>query len=115
MIRLLAAPSHPYIVFVDADLLILDSSLNLTAIAYASTADVTMSADSMDVANSGCMIVRTTSSSALQFFTQWLALRAAKGVFCDQHALNRLSLSAGFQRDRLKVGPSLLQPSPLLR
>ena len=78
------------LVSIDTDLLILDWSLDAGQILDAHPeADLIMSADALDVGNTGFLIVRNTKW-ALSFFQEWWDSRHMKHTFCDQHVLNKL-------------------------
>lgn len=82
-----------YFIFFDADLLFLDNApadFLLQTIREHSEADIIMSEDLYDFANSGLMITKVSSWS-LRFFQRWWALSSGH-AFCDQHVLNLLSL-----------------------
>jgi hypothetical protein len=79
-----------YIVFMDADLIILSDTFDVQSIINNnSQADLIMSADTLDSANTGFMIVRNTPWS-IDFFSRWWDMRHTANTFCDQHVLNRL-------------------------
>eukprot|EP01039_Chlorochromonas_danica_P000586 gene586-631_t len=80
------------LVYLDADLMVLDSSVDIEQLLLAHPkADLLLAQDSLDWANTGFIIVRDTPWSR-QALAEWWSLRYAPGVFCDQHALNLLSL-----------------------
>lgn len=80
------------LVYLDADLMVLDSSLDIEHLLFSHPkADLLLAQDSLDWANTGFIIVRDTPWSR-QALAEWWSLRYAPGVFCDQHALNLFSL-----------------------
>jgi hypothetical protein len=84
------------ILYLDADIL-LDKyfgtlhTLVLRPINKFSDIDVILSEDLLDYGNSGVLILKNTDWTR-SFLQRWWDLREAKNVFCDQHALNFLSL-----------------------
>lgn len=79
-----------HIVFMDADLVILDVEFNIAStINKYPGANLILAADEIDVANTGFMIVRNTPWS-IEFFDRWWTARGSKDTFCDQHVLNKL-------------------------
>ena len=84
------AKTVSYLVFIDADLLILDPEFDAeSVIAAHPTANLIVAADVLDTANTGFMIVRNCPWS-IDFFDRWWASRDLAGTFCDQHVLNKL-------------------------
>jgi hypothetical protein len=78
------------LVFIDTDLLLLDWSLDVTTLLDKhAQADLILSADALDVGNTGFLIVRNTEW-AVSFFNEWWESRLMKHTFCDQHVLNKL-------------------------
>lgn len=76
--------------FIDTDLLILDWTLDVAEVLDGHPdADVILSADALDVGNTGFLIIRNTAW-ALSFFQEWWDSRYMKHTFCDQHVLNKL-------------------------
>lgn len=78
------------IVMIDADLVILSESFNVQTIANQyPQANLILAQDSIDVANSGFMIVRNSPWSK-EFFAKWWEQKGMLNTFCDQHVLNKL-------------------------
>lgn len=78
------------LVYVDADLAVLDFNLSIELYldSYPDT-DLFMSADALDVANSGFLIARNTDWNR-SFFAMWWLKKDSKFTFCDQHVFNKL-------------------------
>ena len=84
------AAEQEAIVFVDTDLVVLDWSLDPSeALQRHPDADLLLSADALDVGNTGFLIIRNTAW-AREFFQKWWDARYLMGTFCDQHVLNKL-------------------------
>ena len=84
------------IISIDTDLIILDWSLDVELILdNHPEADLILSADALDIGNTGFLIVRNTPW-AIAFFQEWWDSRFMKYTFCDQHVLNKLY--AGLRR-----------------
>ena len=78
------------LVSIDTDLLVLDWTLDVAEILDTyPNADLILSADALDVGNTGFLIIRNTAW-ALSFFQEWWDSRHMKHTFCDQHVLNKL-------------------------
>lgn len=78
------------IVSIDTDLFILDWGLDVEQILDTyPEADLILSADALDIGNTGFLIVRNTPW-AISFFQEWWDSRFMKHTFCDQHVLNKL-------------------------
>jgi len=84
------AHNSSFLVFMDADLVILDPYFDvLSIIAQYPSANLILATDEIDVANTGFMIVRNVPWS-VDFFDRWWAAKDTKDTFCDQHVLNKL-------------------------
>jgi len=85
------ATSCSYFVIFDADLIVTNfEKLNIEAMGdIYRDADVIMSDDSLDIGNTGFLIIRNTVWS-LQFFKMWWEQRDSPFTFCDQHVLNKI-------------------------
>ena len=78
------AATQQAIVFVDADLVVLDWRLDVKEVLHAHPrADLIMSADALDSANTGFLVVRNSAWSRA-FFLKWWRSRFLKHTFCDQ-------------------------------
>lgn len=94
------------LVYVDADLAILDFSLDIdTYLLKHSTYDLIMSADALDVGNTGFLIIRNTNWSR-KFFAAWWLQRGSKFTFCDQHVLNKIYHEKEEWQQKIKILPS---------
>ena len=94
------------LVYADADLAVLEFSLDLHIyLSKYSTHDLIMSADTMDVGNTGFFIVRNTDW-ARKFLALWWFSRDSKFTFCDQHVLNKMYHGKKEWRQRIKILPS---------
>jgi hypothetical protein len=84
---------YDYLVFLDADLVVLDPTLDIDALLQTyPDADVLLSHDSLDYANTGVLIVRNNEWSKA-FFRRWWSMKdTTANAFCDQHVLNHLSM-----------------------
>jgi hypothetical protein len=86
-----------YLIYLDADILLSNPSVNISEIIRQTYAEnpqthVIMSEDLLDYGNSGVLIVENHPWS-LFFLNSWLEMKSSPNTFCDQHVLNRLSLS----------------------
>lgn len=92
---------------IDADLIIIDTSLDITQIMSSyPKAHILMSADPSDVGNTGFIIVRNTKW-AYHFFQTWWETRYS--FDCDQHALNDLYsklLQTKKSKDKVAILPA---------
>lgn len=78
------------LVSIDTDLIILDWDLSVEEILdNHPEADLILSADALDIGNTGFLIIRNTAW-AVTFFEEWWDSRFMKHTFCDQHVLNKL-------------------------
>ena len=78
------------LVYIDTDLVVLSWSLDpAAALSRFPEADLILSADALDIGNTGFLIVRNTLWSR-SFFHLWWDSRHMPGTFCDQHVLNKL-------------------------
>lgn len=95
------AKNSSYLVFIDADLVILDPEFDaMNVISAYPSANLIVASDAIDTANTGFMIVRNCPWS-IDFFNRWWAGREMTDSFCDQHVLNKLLKNA---TDRNFVG-----------
>ena len=84
------ARSYSYVVFIDADLAIINREFNVDrVISDHSNANLILAEDQIDIANTGFLIVKNTPWS-IAFFEKWWDAKEMKGTFCDQHVLNKL-------------------------
>ena len=84
------AKRYEYLVFIDADLMIIDDAFDISKhIVQNKDADIILASDSIDVANTGFMIVRNTKWS-IDFLERWWGSMGMMNTFCDQHVLNNL-------------------------
>jgi hypothetical protein len=88
---------YKYLIYLDADILLSNPSVNISEIIRQTCAEnplthVIMSEDLLDYGNSGVLIVENHPWS-LFFLNSWLEMKSSPNTFCDQHVLNRLSLS----------------------
>ena len=87
---LLDSTSSSYIVLTDADLFFLDFDFRIeNIIEKYPEAMMILSEDSMDVGNTGFMILRNHAWTKA-FFELWWETRDLPGTHCDQHVLNYL-------------------------
>jgi len=79
------------LVYYDADLVVteLDSFTIESVLRDNPAANLIMSADALDVANTGFIVMRN-SQWTLDFFASWWAAKDSHLTFCDQHVLNKL-------------------------
>jgi hypothetical protein len=88
------AADSKILVFIDADVTILDFNLSFEDITdMYPTTDIFLCADALDVANTGMLIVRNTLW-AISFLEEWWNRKDSPGTFCDQHVFNRLYAQA---------------------
>ena len=80
-------------------------NLFLLPTAMYSNHDLIMSADALDVGNTGFLIIRNTDWTR-RFFATWWLQRGSKFTFCDQHVLNKLYHEKIEWRQRIKILPS---------
>ena len=93
-----------YLVACDADLVVVDYSLDIAAVAAKHPkAHLIMSTDSSDIGNTGFMIVRNTRW-AMEFFSLWWTMRYA--FACDQHALTDLYNKLHKTKNRVAILPA---------
>eukprot|EP01031_Cornospumella_fuschlensis_P031890 gene31890-38557_t len=92
LLETMKAHDYEYVAWVDADLVILDFSLDLVAIANQHhTADIIMSKDKATapfIGNTGLIIIRNTNWS-MEFLQKWWS-SFDRSRCCDQHALTWL-------------------------
>ena len=93
------------LIFIDTDLVVLNWSLNpAEALSRFPLADLILSADALDVGNTGFLIIRNTVWSRM-FFQEWWDSRHMPGTFCDQHVFNKLyaALKANGQSHKVAI------------
>ena len=98
------AKDHEILAYIDADLIILDSEkfkIEKIAAAYPQS-DLIMSADALDVANTGFMIIRNTQW-VYEFFQNWWAHKDSALTFCDQHVFNKLYAALGEKQNKVTI------------
>jgi hypothetical protein len=96
------ASNASYLVVFDADLFMLNTTLSMEdTVEQHPRALLIMSEDSMDIGNTGFMIVRNHPWS-IQFFETWWSERERSDSTCDQHVLNYL-LDSLVPADRANV------------
>ena len=84
------AKNFDVLVLVDADLIVIDFSLKIEDfIDRYPQANLIMSADALDVANTGFIIAKN-SQWTVKFFQKWWKEKGTKFTFCDQHVFNKL-------------------------
>lgn len=84
------AMNYNYIIYIDTDLIFINWDLNVLDIIHRYVlADIIISMDMIDLANTGIMIIKNTLWSKM-FYNQWWIKRTLKNTYCDQHVLNRL-------------------------
>ena len=97
------ASQQEALVYVDTDLVVLNWSLDpAAALSRFPVADLILSADALDVGNTGFLIIRNTAWSR-SFFQRWWDSRHMPGTFCDQHVLNKLYSSLKTEGQEHKV------------
>ena len=98
------AKNYEIVAYIDADLIILDSEkfkIEKFAIAHPNS-DLIMSADALDVANTGFMIIRNTQW-VYEFFQNWWAYKDSALTFCDQHVFNKLYAALGNMQSKITI------------
>jgi hypothetical protein len=96
------ASNVSHLVVFDADLFLLDTVLSIESIVEQHPqALLIMSEDSMDIGNTGFMIIRNHPWN-IQFFDTWWNERGRADSNCDQHVLNYL-LDSLLPADRVNV------------
>ncbi len=82
-----------YVVFMDADLMVINHALNLTHIILQyPEANIILGEDALDFGNSGFLIVKNSLWSK-RFLDRWWSMKdRTPHTFCDQHVLNKLSV-----------------------
>jgi len=79
------------LVYYDADLVVTEiDTFSIERVLHENPqANLIMSADALDVANTGFIVVRNTPWT-LAFFQRWWAARNSELTYCDQHVFNKL-------------------------
>ncbi len=84
------ASTQDALIYIDTDLVIIDWNLDpYVLLSKFPEADLLLSADALDVGNTGFLILRNTVWLR-DFMKQWWESRYTSGTFCDQHVLNKL-------------------------
>ena len=84
------ARNYEALVFIDADLVVLDFSLDIKEyLDNYPNSNLIASADALDIANTGFLIVRNTVWTR-EFFAEWWLKKDSQFTFCDQHVFNVL-------------------------
>jgi hypothetical protein len=106
--------NYSFIVYLDADIMLHKFFSILEYVMEKSKEfsyhNVILSEDLLDYGNSGVLILKNNDWT-LSFLQRWWDLRGAKNVFCDQHALNMLSL---LLEDSHEIHHLKIVPFPLI-